>query len=270
MAEGTIMKALSGFYYVDDGASVYTCRGRGRLRHIKMTPLVGDRVRFTPSLDGSPGTLDEILPRRNEFFRPAVANIDQLVIIASEAVPVTDPFLIDRVAAIAQSRNCQCIICINKCDLADGQKLAGIYQRAGFPTLRISAETGEGLEELRSLITGKVSAFTGNSGVGKSSVLNALDSGIALSTGDVSQKLGRGRHTTRHVELYRLSCSALAADTPGVLFLRCGPHGAGPQRGVAVCLSRLCALPGTMPVSRLRSCEGEGLRRFGGSERGRD
>ena len=118
MAEGTIMKALSGFYYVDDGASVYTCRGRGRLRHIKMTPLVGDRVRFTPSLDGSPGTLDEILPRRNEFFRPAVANIDQLVIIASEAVPVTDPFLIDRVAAIAQSRNCQCIICINKCDLA--------------------------------------------------------------------------------------------------------------------------------------------------------
>lgn len=142
MAEGTIMKALSGFYYVDDGASVYTCRGRGRLRHIKMTPLVGDRVRFTPSLDGSPGTLDEILPRRNEFFRPAVANIDQLVIIASEAVPVTDPFLIDRVAAIAQSRNCQCIICINKCDLADGQKLAGIYQRAGFPTLRISAETG--------------------------------------------------------------------------------------------------------------------------------
>ena len=215
MAEGTIMKALSGFYYVDDGASVYTCRGRGRLRHIKMTPLVGDRVRFTPSLDGSPGTLDEILPRRNEFFRPAVANIDQLVIIASEAVPVTDPFLIDRVAAIAQSRNCQCIICINKCDLADGQKLAGIYQRAGFPTLRISAETGEGLEELRSLITGKVSAFTGNSGVGKSSVLNALDSGIALSTGDVSQKLGQGRHTTRHVELYRLSCSALAADTPG-------------------------------------------------------
>ena len=168
MAEGTIMKALSGFYYVDDGASVYTCRGRGRLRHIKMTPLVGDRVRFTPSLDGSPGTLDEVLPRRNEFFRPAVANIDQLVIIASEAVPVTDPFLIDRVAAIAQSRNCQCIICINKCDLADGQKLAGIYHRAGFPTLRISAETGEGLEELRSLITGKVSAFTGNSGVGKS------------------------------------------------------------------------------------------------------
>ena len=215
MAEGTIMKALSGFYYVDDGASVYTCRGRGRLRHIKMTPLVGDRVRFTPSLDGSPGTLDEILPRRNEFFRPAVANIDQLVIIASEAVPVTDPFLIDRVAAIAQSRNCQCIICINKCDLADGQKLAGIYQRAGFPTLRISAETGEGLEELRSRITGKVSAFTGNSGVGKSSILNALEPGILLATGQVSEKLGRGRHTTRHVELFRLSCGAVVADTPG-------------------------------------------------------
>ena len=215
MAEGTIMKALSGFYYVDDGASVYTCRGRGRLRHIKMTPLVGDRVRFTPSLDGSPGTLDEILPRRNEFFRPAVANIDQLVIIASEAVPVTDPFLIDRVAAIAQSRNCQCIICINKCDLADGQKLAGIYQRAGFPTLRISAETGEGLEELRSLITGKVSAFTGNSGVGKSSILNALDPEFHLQVGEVSDALGRGRHTTRHVELYHLACGAEVVDSPG-------------------------------------------------------
>ena len=103
--EGTIMKALSGFYYVDDGQSMTACRGRGKLRHEKVTPLVGDRVRFTPQGDGS-GSLDEILPRKNQFFRPAVANIDQLVIIASEAIPVTDPFLIDRVAAIAEGRGC--------------------------------------------------------------------------------------------------------------------------------------------------------------------
>ena len=214
MAEGRIFKALSGFYYVDDGQTVTACRGRGKLRHEKVTPLVGDRVLFTRQADGS-GTLDQVLPRKNEFYRPAVANIDQLVIIASEATPVTDPFLIDWVAAIAQGRGCRSVICINKCDLASGEGLEAIYRQAGFPTLRMSAETGEGMDQLKELIAGKVSAFTGNSGVGKSSVLNALDPGIALSTGDVSQKLGRGRHTTRHVELYRLSCSALAADTPG-------------------------------------------------------
>ena len=214
MAEGTIMKALSGFYYVDDGETLTACRGRGKLRHQKVTPLVGDRVRFTPLGDGS-GALDEILPRKNEFYRPAVANIDQLVIIASEATPVTDPFLIDRVVAIAEGRNCDSIICINKCDLAPGDELAKIYQSAGFSTVQISAETGEGIEQLRELIVGKVSAFTGNSGVGKSSVLNALDPQVSLTTGDVSQKLGRGRHTTRHVELFRLSCGAVVADTPG-------------------------------------------------------
>ena len=213
-SEGIIMKALSGFYYVDDGQTVTACRGRGRLRRDKVTPLVGDRVRFTPLENGS-GALEEILPRKNEFFRPAVANIDQLVVIASQAIPVTDPFLIDRVAAIAESRGCDVVVCVNKCDLADGEPLAAIYRAAGFRTLMVSAETGEGMEELRQAITGKVSAFTGNSGVGKSSILNVLDPQFALATGDVSQKLGRGRHTTRHVELLRLSCGALVADTPG-------------------------------------------------------
>jgi ribosome biogenesis GTPase len=214
MAEGTIMKALSGFYYVDDGQSVTTCRGRGKLRHEKATPLVGDHVRFTPLGDGS-GSLDEILPRRNQFYRPAVANIDQLVIIASEAIPVTDPFLIDRVTAIAAGRDCQSIICINKWDLVPGERLERIYQAAGFPTLRVSAETGEGIEELKALLRDKVSAFTGNSGVGKSSILNAIAPEFSLATGEVSQKLGRGRHTTRHVELHRLPFGALVADTPG-------------------------------------------------------
>ena len=213
-SEGIIMKALSGFYYVDDGQTVTACRGRGKLRRDKVTPLVGDRVRFTP-LENSSGALEEILPRKNEFFRPAVANIDQLVVIASQAIPVTDPFLIDRVAAIAESRGCDVVVCVNKCDLADGEPLAAIYRTAGFRTLMVSAETGEGMEELRQAITGKVSAFTGNSGVGKSSILNVLDPQFALATGDVSQKLGRGRHTTRHVELLRLSCGALVADTPG-------------------------------------------------------
>lgn len=214
MSEGIIRKALSGFYYVDDGSDVVTCRARGRHRHAGQTPLVGDRVRFTRLEDGS-GALDEIMPRKNEFYRPAVANIDLLVVVASQAVPVTDPFLIDRVAAIAESRGCDSLICINKCDLASGGELAHIYRQAGFPTLLLSARSGEGIESLRQAIAGKVCAFTGNSGVGKSSLLNALEPDMALATAQVSDKLGRGKHTTRHVELFRLSCGALVADTPG-------------------------------------------------------
>lgn len=214
MSEGIIRKALSGFYYVDDGTELVTCRARGKHRHAGLTPLVGDRVRFTP-LEGGQGALDEILPRKNEFYRPAVANIDLLVVVASQAVPATDPFLIDRVVAIAESRGCDSLICVNKCDLEPGEDLLQTYRRAGFRTIRISARTGEGIGELRQAISGKVCAFTGNSGVGKSSILNALEPAMALETGEVSDKLGRGRHTTRHVELYRLSCGALAADTPG-------------------------------------------------------
>ena len=215
MTEGIILKALSGFYYVDGGDGTLTaCRGRGKFRHQKLTPLVGDRVRFTPLGDGA-GILDEILPRKNQFQRPAVANIDQLVVIASGAVPVTDPFLIDRVVSIAEGRDCEPVICINKCDLDAAEELYQTYRKAGFLTLRVSAETGEGIPELAGAIAGKVSAFTGNSGVGKSSILNALEPEFRLQVGEVSDKLGRGRHTTRHVELFRLSSGAIVADTPG-------------------------------------------------------
>ncbi len=215
MAEGMILKAMSGFYYVDNGqGGLVACRGRGKLRHQKCTPLVGDRVVYTDNGDGS-GMVDEILPRTNEFRRPAVANMDQLIIIASGAIPVTQPFLIDRVTSIAEGRGCQCVICINKSDLDRGDQLFDIYHRAGFPTLHVSATTGEGIEELKGLIAGKVSTFTGNSGVGKSSILNALQEDIDIPVGEVSQKLGRGRHTTRHVELFYLGQNALAADTPG-------------------------------------------------------
>ena len=213
--EGIILKALSGFYYVDGGDGALTaCRGRGKFRHQKLIPLVGDRVRFTPLGEGA-GILDEILPRKNQFQRPAVANIDQLVVIASGAVPVTDPFLIDRVVSIAEGRDCEPVICINKCDLDAAEELYQTYRKAGFLTLRVSAETGEGIPELAAAIAGKVSAFTGNSGVGKSSILNALEPEFRLQVGEVSDKLGRGRHTTRHVELFRLSSGAIVADTPG-------------------------------------------------------
>ncbi len=211
---GQIVKALSGFYYVDtgDGAPI-PCRGRGRLRHQRVTPLVGDRVDITVTSEGT-GMVDTILPRKNQFQRPAVANIDQMVIVCSGAVPVTDPFLIDRMAAMAEWKGCQPLIVFNKCDLERADGLAQLYRSAGFPTLQVSAETGEGVDSLAAAIAEKVSAFTGNSGVGKSSILNALHPGFALEVGEVSEKLGRGRHTTRHVELFPVA-GGLVADTPG-------------------------------------------------------
>ena len=214
MSEGRIQKALSGFYYVDTGSEMLTCRARGKFRKEGISPLVGDRVRVR-ELGNGEGFVEEILPRRNSFIRPAVANIDQLVVIGSGAIPKTDPFLIDRVASIAALKQCDVIILLNKSDLERADELYDLYSATGFPTLRVSAETGEGLEELKGLIAGKLSAFTGNSGVGKSSILNALEPGFSLQVGEVSTALGRGRHTTRHVELFRLSCGAEIMDTPG-------------------------------------------------------
>ena len=211
---GRIQKALSGFYYVDTGETVLQCRARGKFRKEGISPLVGDRVEIR-DLGGGEGFVEKILPRRNAFSRPAVANIDQLVVIASAAIPKTDPFLIDRVAAIAALKDCAVVVLLNKCDLDPADALYGIYHASGFPTLRVSAETGEGMEDLKGLISGKLSAFTGNSGVGKSSILNALDPEFHLQVGEVSTALGRGRHTTRHVELRRLSCGAEVVDTPG-------------------------------------------------------
>ena len=214
MSEGRIQKALSGFYYVDTGTEILTCRARGKFRKEGISPLVGDRVEVR-ELGGGEGSVEAILPRKNAFARPAVANIDQLVVIASGAIPKTDPFLIDRVVAIAALKGCDFIILLNKCDFNSADDLYEIYRAAGFQTLRVSAQTGEGLDKLVPLIRGKLSAFTGNSGVGKSSILNALDPEFHLQVGEVSDALGRGRHTTRHVELYHLACGAEVVDSPG-------------------------------------------------------
>lgn len=210
---GRIVKALSGFYYVRVDARVIECRARGIFRKEHITPLVGDEVRI--SLQGKRGTVEEILPRRNSFLRPAVSNLDALVLLASGSNPVTDPFLIDRVCAIAGDRGVPVLICVNKTDLNDGERLIRIYRHAGYEVFPTSAETGEGIDALRVAIAGKTVAFTGNSGVGKSSVLNCLDRSFAIATGEVSEKLGRGRHTTRHVELYALGEDTFAIDTPG-------------------------------------------------------
>ena len=210
---GRIVRSLSGFYEVQTAGGSITCRGRGSLRHTGETPLTGDLVEI--SVEKGKGMVEKILPRKNSFIRPAVANIDALVVFAANDNPVTEPFLIDRVAAIAGDREVPVILCINKCDLDPAVDLARIYRNAGFSVICASAETGEGVEELRQLIKGKLTAFTGNSGVGKSSMLNTLCPNLELATGEVSEKLGRGRHTTRHVELYNLGEDTFVADTPG-------------------------------------------------------
>ena len=214
MDKGIIFKSISGFYYVADGENIIECKARGRFRKEGITPLVGDRVFYSVGKDGK-GVLETVDARKNSFVRPPVANLEIMVIIASAVIPKTDPFLIDRVVASVSRNNCEPVICINKCDMVRGEELYDIYSRAGYTTLYTSAKTGEGIESLKKLLEGRVSAFTGNSGVGKSSIINAMEPGFNIKVGEVSQKLGRGKHTTRHVELFHLNCGAIIADTPG-------------------------------------------------------
>lgn len=210
---GRIVRSLSGFYDVQTPDGCITCRGRGHLRREGDSPLTGDLVDIT--VENGKGMVERILPRKNSFVRPAVANVDALAVFASNVNPVTEPFLIDRVAAIAGDQGVMIYLCVNKCDLDPAVDLARIYRHAGFPVICTSAVTGEGVEELRALLKGKLTAFTGNTGVGKSSMLNCLCPELKLATGAVSEKLGRGRHTTRHVQLYDLGENTFVADTPG-------------------------------------------------------
>ena len=213
MSTGRIIRSLSGFYEVQTAEGTVTCRARGSLRRTGETPLTGDLVEIT--VEKGKGMVEKILPRRNQFVRPAVSNVDALVVFAANVNPVTEPFLIDRVAAIAGDQEVEVILCVNKCDLDPAVDLVRIYRHAGFQVICASAETGAGVEQLRNLIQGKLVAFTGNSGVGKSSILNRLCPELNLPVGEVSEKLGRGRHTTRHVELYHLGEETYVADTPG-------------------------------------------------------
>ncbi len=214
MSRGRVEKALSGFYYVNIGGEVLQCRARGKFRKEGVSPLVGDWVQVR-ELGNGEGFLECIEPRRNVFLRPASANIDQLVIIASAAIPVTDPFLIDRIAAIAALKGTEVLLVLNKCDLDRAEDLYEIYGNSAIRVLRASAVTGEGMPELRQAIAGKLNVFTGNSGVGKSSILNALAPQFQLPVGEVSKALGRGRHTTRHTEMFLLGEETWVIDTPG-------------------------------------------------------
>ena len=211
---GLIVKAISGFYYVYADDTVYECRARGAFRKDGSSPLVGDRVDF--SLDSADkGVIEKIHPRKNFLVRPAIANLDKLFIVSSFITPAPNLLIIDRLTAICHFYSITPIIVFNKCDLGDFSYYREIYEKSGYTTIVASAQSGEGIELLKKELEGCVSAFTGNSGVGKSSLLNLLFPQLNLQTGEVSDKLGRGRHTTRHTELFKHSFDGYVADTPG-------------------------------------------------------
>lgn len=222
LQEGTIIKGYSGFYYVAYQGELYECSLRGKNRQKKVKFLPGDKVLFRIGSgvddDTRGGAIEELLPRKNELIRPPVANLDQLIILSALSDPAPDLRLIDRLTVFAQWNEVTPVLCFNKADLvskAEQQKLADIYAPTGFPVVFCSTVTGEGIAEVKALLHGKFSVLAGNSGVGKSSLMNAISDQWQLATGRVSEKLGRGRHTTRHVELFQLDESTLLADTPG-------------------------------------------------------
>ena len=210
---GIIVRLLGGFYYVDVGDSVIECKARGIFRKRGLSPVVGDNVVISIEKEGY-AAISEVLPRKNSIVRPAVANIDKLFIVSSVCEPEPNLFIIDKMTATAFYKNIEPVIIFSKSDMMSADKYMGIYEKSGIKAVSFSTKTGEGAEEVRDLLKDSVVAFTGNSGVGKSSLLNYLFPELDIATGDISKKLGRGRHTTRSVELYKTE-SGYVADTPG-------------------------------------------------------
>ncbi len=214
MLEGLLVKGIGGFYYVETADAVYECKARGVFRKQKVTPLVGDRVLITVN-ENAENTIDEIKKRRNEFARPPVANIDRLFVVASIVDPAVNTVVVDRMIAVAEFKGIEPVVVLTKTDLSSGfEKYYDIYSNAGFKVVLCNNNTGKGSDEISSLINGKICAFAGNTGVGKSSLLNNIDPSLSAETGETSKKLGRGKHTTRHCELYK-TAGGYIADTPG-------------------------------------------------------
>jgi len=211
---GLIIKSTGGFYYVEASGHTYECRARGILRKQEITPLVGDRCVISVPDNGMP-MVDSIAERKNSLIRPAVANIDKLFIVISACRPTPNPLITDRLTAAAEYADIEPIIVTTKVDIADSSAIEEIYCKAGYKVIRADYSNSKCIEDIKKELSGCISAFAGNSGVGKSTLLNAIEPELQLKTSDISEKLGRGRHTTRTVELYSLSCGGKIADTPG-------------------------------------------------------
>lgn len=211
--DGKIIKGIGGFYYVEAANAVYECKARGLFRKEKITPLCGDFVKISVN-EGAENTIDEIMPRRNFLSRPPLANIDNLIIVASTQKPRPSALIIDKLIAVAEFKDIEPIIVVTKSDLSSSQEMVQAYKKSGFTAISVSNETGEGVDEVKAVLKGKTSAFTGNSGVGKTTLLNKIAPDLNLKTGTISDKLGRGRHTTREAQLFSVA-GGYIVDTPG-------------------------------------------------------
>lgn len=217
MVEGIIVKGVGGFYYVKTKNDIIECRARGLFREENLKPLIGDRVIIRISNEDNTGYIEEILPRKTQLIRPPVANVTQVIIVMSIKKPDINLWLLDRFIIMAEKENLNILICINKVDLdpAKAKELIDIYKHVGYNIIGASTKENIGIKELRQHLNNNISVFAGPSGVGKSSLLNAINHDFQLKTGDVSAKTKRGKHTTRHVELLELDKDTYVLDTPG-------------------------------------------------------
>lgn len=218
MIDGVIVKGISGIYsVVDKSGRVYECKARGKFRMEKLTPMVGDRVAVEIFEDGS-SIINEIYPRKNQMLRPYVANIDQAILVFSIKKPDINFTLLDKLLILIEHNGIDAKICLNKSDLADDEeidRIKSIYEKVGYELIKTNGKTGEGLEDVKKVMKDKISVFTGPSGVGKSTIFNKIQDKVIMETGDISIKIERGKHTTRHAELIEVSQDTFVVDTPG-------------------------------------------------------
>ncbi|QCX32223.1 ribosome small subunit-dependent GTPase A [Caloramator sp. E03] len=218
MQEGIILKGIAGFYYVKvkDGRTI-ECKARGKFRNCNLTPVIGDRV-FIEEIDNNSGVIKEIMDRKNLLIRPYVANIDQAIVVFAAKKPHIVFSLLDKLLIQIEHNNIEAVICINKSDLDDSQiieKVKSIYEKVGYKVITTNALTGEGIDKLKEILRGKVSVFAGPSGVGKSTLFNKIQNKVKMETQDVSERISRGRHTTRHAEIIDIDYDTYVVDTPG-------------------------------------------------------
>lgn len=216
--EGVIIKGISGFYYVEiPNREIIECKARGKFRKDKINPIVGDRVKIIIG-DDNKGVIDEIMPRKSELIRPLVANVDQAFLVFALKKPDINRMLLDKLLILIEHHNLKAIICLNKSDLFTAQEFNEIsetYKKIGYEVILTNGKTGEGIDKLREYAINRISVFVGPSGVGKSTIFNKIQDKVKMETGDLSLKVDRGKHTTRHAELIEISEGSFIVDTPG-------------------------------------------------------